>query len=105
MPDAGPMALEPIWTGSELLQKLLSDYLAGSIDTALFCDNFETAFNFEVDHSQLTPLEEEVFRGLFRQVVYYSPFPEERAQVPSYVSEEQIRQAARDAQSQLLRTS
>lgn len=105
MPDARQMTLEPLWTGSELLHKLLTDYLANSIDTSLFCGNFETAFNFEVDRSELTPLEEEVFRVLFRKVAYYSPLPQERAQIPSYLSEEQIRQAAWDAQSQLRKIS
>jgi hypothetical protein len=100
-PMLGPMALEPLWTGSQLLHKLIAYYLAGSIDTELFCSNFETAFNFDVDPNELTPLEEEVFHRLFREVVYYSPFPEEGAQIPSYRSEGQIRQAASDAQSEL----
>jgi hypothetical protein len=95
------MPLEPLWKGSELLHKLLSDYLRGSIDTALFCDNFETAFNFDVDRHELTPREEAIFGQLFNQVVYYSPFPEERAQIPNYRSEGQILQAARDAEALL----
>ena len=99
------MALEPLWTGSELLHKLLSDYLQGSIDTALFCDNFETAFNFDVGRGELTPSEGEAFERLFREVVYYSPFPNERAQIPTYRSEEQIRQAARDTEAQLRSSS
>ena len=93
------MPLEPLWKGSELLHKLLSDYLRGSIDTALFCDNFETAFNLDVNRHELTPTEEAVFGQLFDQVVYYSPFPEERAQIPNYTSEEQILRAARDAEA------
>ena len=91
------MPLEPLWKGSELLHKLLSDYLTGSLDTALFCDNFETAFNFDVNRHELTPTEETVFGQLFDQVIYYSPFPQERAQIPNYRSEEQIIQAAREA--------
>jgi len=43
MMDANWVTLEPLWKGSELLHKLLSDYLSGSIDTALFCANFEQA--------------------------------------------------------------
>jgi|tagenome__1003787_1003787.scaffolds.fasta_scaffold20796692_2 hypothetical protein len=95
------MTLEPLWKGSELLHKLLSDYLAGRIDTKLFCDNFETAFNFNVDRRELTPVEETVFGRLFGEVVYFSPFPEERAQIPNYRSEDQIRQAAQAAERQL----
>jgi hypothetical protein len=92
------MPMEPLWTGSELLHKLLSDFLGGRIDTALFCDNFETAFNFDVNRNELTPTEEVVFRQLFEQVVYYSPFPEERAQIPNYKSKEQILEAGREAE-------
>lgn len=95
------MALQPLWTGSELLNKLLSEYLGGSIGTALFCENFESAFNFDVDRQALTPTEAAVFGQLFDQVVYYSPFPEERAKIPNYRSEEQILQAARHAEALL----
>jgi len=95
------MPLEPLWKGSELLHKLLADYLGSRIDTSLFCDNFETAFNFDVNRDELTPKEEAVFGRLFDQVVYYSPFAEERAKVPNYKSEEQILQAARDAEAHL----
>jgi hypothetical protein len=93
--------LEPLWKGSELLHKLLSDYLRGDIDAALFCNNFETAFNFDVSRQELTPKEEAVFGELFEQVIYYSPFPEERAKIPNYRSEEQILQAAREAEARL----
>ena len=58
------MTLEPLWKSSELLHKLLSDYLAGSISTELFCNNFETAFNFDVDRRELTPTEETVRAAL-----------------------------------------
>jgi len=95
------MAMEPLWRGSELLHKLLSDYLRDTIGTALFCDNFETTFNFDVDRHELTPREKAVFGQLFDQVVYYSPFPDERAQIPNYKSEDDIIQAARDAEALL----
>ena len=95
------MTMEPLWKGSELLHKLLSDYLSGSLDTPLFCSNFETAFNFDVNRRELTPVEEAAFGSLFNEVVYFSPFPEERAQVPFYRSEEQIRGAAQAAAAQL----
>jgi hypothetical protein len=101
MADAGAMTLQPLWKGSELLHKLLADYLGGRIDTPLFCSNFEQAFNFDVDRSALTPVESDAFQRLFDQVVYFSPFPEERAEVPNYRSEEQIHDAARAAEADL----
>jgi hypothetical protein len=95
------MTLDPLWKGSELLHKLLADYLLDRIDTPLFCSNFEQAFNFDVDRRVLTPVESDAFQRLFDQVVYFSPFPEERAQVPNYRSEEQIHEAARVAEVEL----
>ncbi|QNP45557.1 hypothetical protein H9L14_13540 [Sphingomonas sediminicola] len=95
------MTLQPLWKGSEVLHKLLTDYLGGRIDTTLFCDNFEQAFNLDVDQRDLTPREETAFKRLFDEVVYFSPFPEERARIPNYRSEEQIRQAAGAAKAEL----
>lgn len=85
--------------GSELLRKLLADYLGGRIDTALFCLNFEQAFNFDVDRRDLKPNEDAAFERLFAEVASFSPFPEERAAIPNYRSEEQIRQAAEAAEA------
>jgi hypothetical protein len=95
------MTLQPLWKGSELLHKLLADYLGGRIDTPLFCSNFEQAFNFDVDRGSLTRCESDSFQRLFDEVVYFSPFPKERAEVPYYRSEEQIRWAARAAAAEL----
>lgn len=95
------MTLQRLWMGSELLHKLLADYLGGSIDTALFCENFEQAYNFDVDRRELTAKEGAAFQRLFDEVVYFSPFPEERAAIPHYRSEKQIRQAAVATQAQL----
>src|SRR4051812_32518767 len=95
------MTLQPLWKGSELLHKLLADFLAGRIDTALFCSDFERAFNFDVNRRELTPRENAAFERLFNEVVYFSPFAEERATVPNYRSEDQIRDAARTAEAEL----
>jgi hypothetical protein len=105
MADARWMTLQPLWKGSELLHKLLADYLGGRIDTPLFCSNFEHAFNFDVDRRVLTSRETAAFQRLFDEVVYFSPFPEERASIPNYRSEEQIRQAARAVEAELAANS
>ena len=101
MPDDGGVTLQPLWTSSELHRKLLADYLGGRIDTALFCSNFEQAFNFDVDRRDLTAMESAAFKRVFDEAVYFSPFPEERAEVSTYRSEEKIRQAARAAVAEL----
>jgi hypothetical protein len=101
MADAGAMTIQPIRRGSELLHKLLADYLEGEIDTPLFCSNFEQAFNFDVHRSALSPGESAIFERLFDEVVYFSSFAEERAEVSNYRSEEQIKQSARAAKAEL----
>lgn len=95
------MTLPPLWKGSELLHKLLADYLGGDLDTPLFCSNFEQALNFDVERRELTPNEEAAFERLFNEVIYFSPFPDERAAIPNYRSEAQIRQAAEAADAAL----
>lgn len=95
------MTLHPLRKGSELLHKLLDDYLGGRIDTPLFCSGFEQAFNFDVNRRDLTAQENSAFGRLFDEVVYFSPFSEERADIPHYRSEEQIRKAACAAEAEL----
>lgn len=95
------MPLQPLSNGSELLHKLLADYLGGHIDTPLFCSSFEHALNFDVNRGALTRLETAVFEWLFNEVVYFSPFPDERVEIPNYRTEQQIREAASAAQAEL----
>jgi len=95
------MTLQPLWKGSELLHKLLADYLSGRIDTQLFCSNFEQAFNFDVARDELSDRENASFQLLFDKVVSFSPFAEERATVPNYRSEGEIRRAAVAAEIEL----
>jgi hypothetical protein len=95
------MPLEPLWKGSELLHKLLADYLAEKIDAPLFCRNFEHAWNFDVELGTLSPAEYAIFGRLFDEVAWFSPFPEERAEVPHLRNEQQVLQAALAAQAEL----
>ena len=95
------MTGKPLWNGSELLRKILSDFLSRRIDAALFCDNYEEAFNFRIDTSELSPQESEVFGDLFEQVVLFTPYHEEQNRYPGHLNEPQIYQAAIDAQSAL----
>jgi hypothetical protein len=97
------VALEPLWTGSELLRKLVHDFLGGKLKTDTFCRDVEVAYNDAVAGAALTAEEQLIFEKLFDQVVWFSPFPEERAQVPNYRDEAQVRQAALVAQAKLER--
>ena len=95
------MPLEPLWTGSQSLRKLLDDFLAGKLRTETFCRDVEIAYNDAIDDSALTPAEQPIFEKLFDEVVWFSPFPDERAAIPNYRSEEQIWQAAVEASAKL----
>lgn len=95
------MPLEPLWTGSRLLRKLLDDFLNGKIKAETFCRDVEVTYNQAVDESALTASEQPIFEKLFDAVVWFSPSPEERAQIPNYRNEEQIQEAARAAEAEL----
>jgi hypothetical protein len=88
-------------TDSQRLYWLLRSYCEGNIDSKSFCDAFEMAFNYEVDKSQLSAREHAIFKALFDEVVYFSPFPEEIKIFPLYRSSAQIGIAARKAQEEL----
>lgn len=86
-------------TGIEKLYWLIRLYLSDHHDVRTFCREFETTYNLEIDKSQLSAQERTVFAELFNKVIFYSPFPEEIKVYPAYQSAEQIRDAARTAQS------
>lgn len=75
--------------------------MSSEIDTAQFCEAFEHGYNFEVDKTDLNRIEADAFAELFDEVVFYSPFPDERATIPNYRSELEIKQAAERAATKL----
>lgn len=85
------------------LRDLLRNVSGGKISIEAFCYQFETTYNLELDKQQLTEEETEAFSALFDKIVWYSPFPEERAQVPNYKDENEILDAVRDAERILAR--
>jgi hypothetical protein len=72
------------------LRKLVELLLAGTVSVAHFCEAFERIYNLELDRSTLTAAEAPAFAAIFDRVVWYSPFPEERARIPNYLGEDQI---------------
>ena len=88
------MALEPLWKGTELLHRLLNDFLTGKLDTQLFCDDIVTAYNEAVDTSAFTPKEHHAFEALFDEAAWYNSDPPEAWEYPHYRTAEQIRAAA-----------
>lgn len=95
------MALEPLWTGSQLLRKLLDDFLDGKLKTETFCRDIEIAYNEAIDGRTLTALEQPIFEKLFDEAAWFSPFSADRTEVPQLRDEEQIKQAAVTAHAKL----
>jgi hypothetical protein len=81
-------------TARHRLRRLLAEFRAGTLDTGSFCSQFEHTYNMELDKRTLTANEAAAFGPLFEEVIWYSPFPEERERIPNYRSEADIRQAA-----------
>jgi hypothetical protein len=83
------------------LRRLISEFKAGALETRLFCAQFERTYNLELDKSTLSSAEAAAFGPLFEEVIWFSPFPEERAQYPGYRSEADIARAAEIAAQRL----
>jgi hypothetical protein len=83
------------------LRRLLSDVVGQRIDVATFCDGFEHEYNTPGHKSQLDDQEDRIFRAVFKEIVWYSPFAEERAKIPNYIDEEMALAAARTALAEL----
>jgi hypothetical protein len=81
----------------DLFRRFLSD----ENDVGSFCDEFEVLFNLEIDKSLLDSDELEDLSTLFDVVVWYSPFPEERAVIPNYKDEQTIINATKIAANSL----
>lgn len=86
---------------SQPLRKLVAEFIDHKLDAPIFCAWFEQAYNFDTEKAELTDSERDVFEALFNEVVYFSPFPSERATVANYRGEDDIFDAARAAQAKL----
>jgi hypothetical protein len=86
---------------SQPLRKLVAKFIEQKLDAPTFCAWFEQAYNFDTEEAELTDGERDVFETLFNEVVYFSPFPDERATIANYRGEDDIFNAARAAQAKL----
>lgn len=75
----------------------ITAYRRGNLSTVEFCDAFERLYNLEVDKHTLAPADRVVFQTLFDEIVWYSPFPDDRSQYPRYRDENAIRHAVENA--------
>ena len=88
-------------TPREELYRLVELFTTGKMGTQSFCDVFEETYNLKVDKGTLSKSEAAAFGGLFDKVVWYSPFPEEREQIPNYLGDREIAAAVHEAAKSL----
>ncbi len=66
-----------------------------------FCAAVESFYNFRLKQTDFSPEELAVIEALFSEVVWYSPYPEERKEVPHYKGEDEIEAAVSKARQAL----
>jgi hypothetical protein len=97
---------EATWPDArERLLALIAGYLGGTIEVEAFCVAFDQLYNLHLDHATLRAEEDEAFGRIFERVVWYSPFPDERAQIPGYLGPEDIRATVQKESSVLERSA
>jgi len=80
---------------------LLEQLAEGSISVEQFTGAFETTYNLDLDKRELDEVEAPAFAELFDKVVWYSPIPEDLANVPNYLGDDAIRAAADSVRERL----
>jgi len=77
------------------------------LGTEIGFDQFRIAFedlvNFQLDPGSVPTAELLILRALFDVVVWYSPFPDERAEIPTYIGEVEMIAAVEQARHALER--
>ncbi|HEU4881031.1 MAG TPA: hypothetical protein VFT45_02265 [Longimicrobium sp.] len=70
-----------------VLAHAIMQYRSGDLTTVEFCATYECLYNLEIDKDSLSPVHRSIFQQLFDDVIWYSPFPEDRARYPGYRDE------------------
>lgn len=86
--------------GSANLRKLVGDLLGGTVSVADFAKLFERGYN-DADEGDINVEDQATFSALFDVVAWYSPFPDERVEVPHLVDEGAVLEATRKAAKEL----
>jgi hypothetical protein len=87
--------------GYSRLRTLISQAIEAKITIPEFCAQFEVLFNLELEKSELPNSEIAALSDLFEVVIWYSPFADEREQIPNYVDEKSVLAAAAKAAAKL----
>lgn len=88
-------------TNSMRLRALIEHVVQTKSHVGKFCEQFERIFNNESDPSDFTDSERIIYAGLFDVVSWFSPYVEDRAEVPNYKDEDAVIEAAQKALSEL----
>lgn len=81
----------------QAITALIAGVVAGSLGVEEFCRQFGILYNRDNDPSGFEPRFRAICEPLFDVVVWYSPFPDERAAIPNYRDESDILAAAQKA--------
>ncbi|OGN42704.1 MAG: hypothetical protein A2623_11695 [Caulobacterales bacterium RIFCSPHIGHO2_01_FULL_70_19] len=73
----------------------------GSMSVGDFSSSVEHEWNFGDERATLAEPEKAAIKRMFDVVVYYSPYPDERARIPSYRDENDVLQAAQQCRQSL----
>ena len=87
--------------GRAELLRLLEKNLGDEITHREFCAAVESFYNFRLKQKDFSPEELAAIEALFDEVVWYSPYPEERKEVPHYKGEDEIEAALSRARQAL----
>lgn len=63
---------------------ILELYLSNRIDETSFCDAYYSSYNFEIDNSSLTELEQDVFSSIFESTERYTTSEEDLKESPVF---------------------
>jgi hypothetical protein len=86
-------------TARKRLHDLVRRLREKKLSVRSFCSQFEHIYNLELDKAELSDAEAQAFAALFDKVVWYSPYEDERKEIPNYLGDDEIIQAVRDAET------
>ncbi|MDP3801191.1 hypothetical protein [Brevundimonas sp.] len=79
---------------SATLLSLIEAVQQGSMTVGDFSSSVESEWNFGDERATLSETHQAAVQHLFDVVVYYSPYPDERARIPNYRDEQDVLLAA-----------
>ncbi len=81
--------------------KLIRDVTSHTLEVDEFCKIYERFYNFDWNN-RFEEADIDIFEGLFRVVVFFTPYPEEKLNVyPGYKTSDEVIEAANFALSKL----